>query len=119
MIGIVKIDKTLVKEVNTTERATSPFTKYEKALDEAPPGQEAIIIIPILNSFGIFTKLSINHAIRGWITSWAKEPIIIDKGWLRISLKLDNFNSNPIQNIKNISTGITIKIEFILLMVND
>jgi hypothetical protein len=119
MIGIVKIDKMLVKEVKTTERATSPFAKKEKALEEAPPGHDAIMIIPILNSFGISTKLSIIHAIKGCKTNCAKEPIIIERGCFKISLKLESFNSNPMQNIKKMSTGITIKIEFIFLMVND
>lgn len=65
MIGMVKIDNKLEREVRRTERATSPLTKKEKALDEAPPGQEAISIIPILNSSGIFTKLNKNQAISG------------------------------------------------------
>lgn len=52
-------------EVRRTDRATSALTKIEKALDEAPPGQDAIKIIPILNSSGIFTKLSKNQAING------------------------------------------------------
>lgn len=83
-------------------------------MDEAPPGQDAIKIIPILNSSGIFTKLSKNQAINGCIISWARVPMIIDLGSLSISLKFESFSSNPMQNIRKIRIGIIINSEFIL-----
>lgn len=111
---MVKIDNRLDKEVRRIERAISALSKYENALEEAPPGQEDIIIIPILNSSGISIKLSRNQAINGCIINWAMVPKIIEIGCFNISLKFFKLSSKPIQNIRNTNTGITINIEFIL-----
>lgn len=47
MTGMVNKVIMLLRAVRDTESATSPLASIEKTLEELPPGEQAIIIIPI------------------------------------------------------------------------
>ena len=50
MTGMVNKVIMLLSAVRDTESATSPLASIEKTLEELPPGEQAIIIIPMKNT---------------------------------------------------------------------
>lgn len=108
--GIVNIVTMLLIAVNVTDKATSPFANIENTLEELPPGQQAMSIMPIKYTGGNFRSKAKINAIIGNNTNWPVIPTTTARG-LRATFVNDSlFKSVPNKNIRTIRMGITIQI---------
>ena len=110
MAGIVNMVTILLIAVSVTERATSPFANMENTLEELPPGQQAISIIPMKYTGGNFKRQAKTKAITGRINNCPVIPMITARGLRATLVKESLFKSVPNRNIRTIRIGITIQI---------
>ena len=110
MAGIVNMVTILLIAVSVTERATSPFANMENTLEELPPGQQAISIIPMKYTGGNFKRHAKTKAITGRINNCPVIPMITARGLRATLVKESLFKSVPNRNIRTIRIGITIQI---------
>lgn len=112
MTGMVNMVTMLLIAVNVTDNATSPLANIENTLEELPPGQHAISIIPMKYIGGNFRIYANKKAMTGNTISWPIIPIMTARGLRATFVKDSLFKSVPNKNIRTIRMGITIQIIF-------
>ena len=104
----------LLRAVRDTESATSPLASIEKTLEELPPGEQAIIIIPIKNTGSTSNIKQMIKAMSGRNNICPTIPAMTGFGRVRKALKSSRFIVNPNSNINRVSMGSTIQTAFMI-----
>lgn len=107
--SVTKLDT----NVRVTESGTLPLATMVNALEEAPPGQQAISTTPALSTAGMGSHTVIIMATKGSIISCPLSPIKSALYWRLKRAKSAHESSKPKQNMNISRMGITIKMEFI------
>ena len=114
MTGMVNKVIMLLSAVRDTESATSPLASIEKTLEELPPGEQAIIIIPMKNTGSTSNIKQMIKAMSGRNNICPTIPAMTGFGRVRKALKSSRFIVNPNSNINRVSMGSTIQTVFII-----
>lgn len=100
--GIVNSVIMLLHAVSDTDNATSPLAIMEKMLDELPPGEQAMSMMPIKNRGSSWKTCPKANASIGSRMIWPASPAIMGRGRLRNSLKSSVCNVSPSSNINKV-----------------
>ena len=103
----------LLSAVSDTDKATSPLAIIENILDELPPGEQAISIIPMKNKGSNRNAYPNMNASTGKNSICPISPAMMGRGRWRNSLKSSMRNVSPNSNINSVRMGRTIHIAFI------
>ena len=78
--GIVNSVIMLLHAVSDTDNATSPLAIMEKMLDELPPGEQAMSMMPIKNRGSSWKTCPKANASIGSRMIWPASPAIMGRG---------------------------------------
>jgi hypothetical protein len=101
----------LVIAVRVMDSAISPRAIIVRALEDDPPGVQAMSIKPTANIGLRFKTKQMIKANRGSTAIWAKSPAKRACGRSKTALKFESLSSSPSPNIRIIKTGTTMNSE--------
>ena len=85
--------------VMRTESATFALARKQTTLLAVPPGQQETRMMPSFSSGGRAKSVAMVQPMNGMMRNWARMPMKMARGVLRISLKLSNVRVIPMPSM--------------------